>query len=427
MPYVIACPSCGAKLKSTQRLPVGCRCACPQCREAFTLSDPGEEIREPVSSAPVPPPLPLRAPAAAEVPEAILVDETDREVEPPPRSPRRDRHDEDHEDERPRRRRTQPKKQGRGPLIALLAGVAALILFCGGGAVLVYFADPFDWRGGGASSDMLAWAPADTQSITYLDVEAARKSDELRNDLALVGDSNRFGIRPDEISEVVGANRDAAGLLGMRGEPEVLVIRLNRNADRKAILAATGGREATAAGRKYYQTNMGGGLYFASDRLVVITPTEATLTGLLQKEEGKVVVSEDLRAALKRATGTVAVANVGQAAETTDVLGMMSVTAVHFGPGGPGIPMALGPRPKARTTLYSIKASGRKGTMRFESTYDSSDSARRVADDLKRNLGQNRGSMFDVDSYDISRSGSTVTLTIDGVIRKRNGFMPFGM
>jgi hypothetical protein len=427
MPYVIACPRCGAKLKSAERLPVGCRCACPQCREAFTLSEPGTEIVEPpLPIAPVPPPLPPRTLTPAEVPEAILVDEPDHNEEAP-RTRRRKRRDDDSEDERPRRSRNRTKKERRGPLIALLAGVAALLLLCGGGTALVYFADPFGWRGGGASSDMLAWAPADTQSVVYIDVEAAQKTDELRNELLLAGDPSRFGVRSDQIAEMVGANRDSGGFLGLLGEPEVLVIRLNRDADRKAILAATGGREAAAGGKKYYQTNTGGGLYFASDRLIVITRSESTLTGLLPKDEGKVVVSEDLRAAAKRANGTVAVANVGQAAETTDLLGMMSVPAVHFGPGGPGGQMALAPRPKARTTVYSVKTSGRKGTVRFESTYDSADSARRVADDLKRNFGQNRASMTDIDSYDVSRSGSTVTLTIEGAVRRGEVFKPFGM
>ena len=75
----------------------------------------------------------------------------------------------------------------------------------------------------------------------------------------------------------------------------------------------------------------------------------------------------------------------------------------------------------------SMKVSGNKGTMRFETTYDSPEFARRVADDLRRNFGQNRPAMTDMESFNVSQSGSTVTLTTTGAIKKRKGFMPFGM
>ena len=70
-------------------------------------------------------------------------------------------------------------KKNKRLLIGLIIGVAAFLFLGTVGAVL-YFAGIL---GGGASSDMLAWAPADSQSIMYVDVEAADKVDELRNEL----------------------------------------------------------------------------------------------------------------------------------------------------------------------------------------------------------------------------------------------------
>jgi hypothetical protein len=140
-----------------------------------------------------------------------------------------------------------------------------------------------------------------------------------------------------------------------------------------------------------------------------------------------VVISEDLKAATKRADGMVAVVSVGQAAQGSDVLGIMAVQMPQFGPRGFNPAVPNGSAAVARSTVMSMKVSGNKGTMRFETTYDSPESARRVADDLRRNFGQNRPAITDIESFNISQSGSTVTLTTTGAVKKRNGFTPFGM
>ena len=91
-------------------------------------------------------------------------------------------------------------------------------------------------------------------------------------------------------------------------------------------------------------------------------------------------------------------------------------------PGGP----AGSTPPKAKASVISIKASGNRGTMRIESTYDTSDSARRMADDLQKALDQNKNKTNNGETYDVSRSGSTVTLTVAGPLKKNKGGMPFG-
>jgi len=443
MPYLVACPNCGAKLKSSRPIPVGRALACPHCKAQFTLADPAPEVVDQPTAAPAPPappPMPARPASAvkhpAAIPDALILDD------PPDNRSRRPVGDIDFDDDRPdvkrteyrdaddeydrlRRRRRRAKKKGNGLLIGLIAGAVALLFLCGGGAV-VYF-DPFGLRRGPGSDEMLAWAPADSQSIIYVDADAARNVDDMHNDMLLTGDTNRFGIRSEDVSSVVGANRGGGGLFGLLGEPDVMAVKLNRSADRKGIIDACRGREATSAGKTYYQTQGGGGLYFASDRLVVIAKVESTLTGLLQKDAGKIVVSDDLKAATKRADGLIAVVSVGQAAQGSDILGVMAVQMPQFGPGGfnPAGPIVSGP--VARATIMSMKVSGNKGTMRFETTYDSPESARRVADDLRRNLGQNRPAITDMESFNVTQSGSTVTLTTTGAVKKRKGFAPFGM
>src|SRR5262249_36938445 len=110
----------------------------------------------------------------------------------------------------------------------------------------------------------------------------------------------------------------------------------------------------------------------------------------------------------------------------SDILEMMAVQMPQFGPGGFNPAGPIGSGPVAKATIMSMKVSGNKGTMRFESTYDSPKSARRLADDLRRDLGQNHPAKTDMESFNVTQSGSTVTLTTTGAVRKRKGLMPFG-
>jgi hypothetical protein len=312
-------------------------------------------------------------------------------------------------------------------LIGLIAGIAALFFVCGGGALL-YFADPFGLFGGGPPGEMLAWAPADTQSITFVNVDEAREVNDFRDTFAGSGITSQLGIRSEEISSIVLASRGGMGLFGLiGGNPDVLVVKLNTSADQNRIISSSGGKEATLNGRKYYKTNAGGAVYFASDRLIVWTRTDATMATLLQKSESAVVISDELRSAARRADGTVGMASTGQAAESSDLLGLMAGSANLFGPGGfgPGGPK-FGSAPKARAVVFTVKVSGDRGTTRLESTYDNADTASRIADDLRRSLEQNKSRMTDVESYDVGQSGATVRLTLRGPIKKGKPGFPFG-
>jgi hypothetical protein len=104
-----------------------------------------------------------------------------------------------------------------------------------------------------------------------------------------------------------------------------------------------------------------------------------------------------------------------------------TLSLIDFGPGAFNPGASMGSRPKARTTVVSVKVSDSKGTMRLESTYDRPDSARQVDDDVRRNPGQNRNALYEMESHQVSRSGSIVTFRRTGPVKKRKGFMPFGI
>jgi hypothetical protein len=99
--------------------------------------------------------------------------------------------------------------------------------------------------------------------------------------------------------------------------------------------------------------------------------------------------------------------------------------AAMFGKKGP-----KGPKdsPKCTSTTMSIKVSGSKGTMKVESIYDSADGAKRISDDLKKAMDQTKSKSKDMESFDVTTSGSTVTLTITGPIKGQGGMpgLPFG-
>ena len=465
MPYLVTCPNCGTKLKSSQPVPAGRSLACPQCKATFTLSEPAPAVDLPAPVAPAaarpapapppspPPPVRVERPAPARRDDgdddrprsrrrdeaddrprrrrdddeddrprgrrrpADTDDEDDDEGERPKSRRARARDEEDdEEDDRPRRRGRAPKKSKKG-LVLILGGLAALFLLCAGGGLAMYFLDPFGLFGGG-SGEMLAWAPSDSQALMYMDVEGIEQVNEMKANLkGDVVDQVKLGLKPEDVSAVLGAGRGP-------GDRDVNVIRLRAAADRQKLITACGGQEATAGGKKYYKSSGGGGLYFASDRLLVVTKTEATMTALLQKEN-KVTISDDLRAASKRGDGLVWMAAAGPAAEKGDVIGLMAGFGNlmgGFGMGGPQGPK--GPAPKARSTVISIKASGSRGTGRFESTYDGPDTAKRIADDLRKIMDQAKTKSKDMESFDISTSGSTVTLTIVGPVKSARGGMP---
>ena len=90
-------------------------------------------------------------------------------------------------------------------------------------------------------------------------------------------------------------------------------------------------------------------------------------------------------------------------------------------------PLGKGPKTtpaKCKSSLVCIKASGNRGTFRVESTYDNSDTAKRMADDVKKAMEQSKSKSSDLESYDVSNSSATVTLTVVALVNKNKAGLP---
>jgi hypothetical protein len=449
--------------------PVGGRPAAP----GAPAPEAPKTARAPVPGrlVPAPPPPPPRKSSVQDLPAAEFVDDEDHRPKPRrrnddeddrPRSRRRDSddgdrplsrrgpRDEDDEDDRPRRRRgrdededeedrpagrrargvdaeddeevpprarKQKKKGNKALLIALVAGTVAVLL-CGGGGALLYFLDPFGLFGG-ASSDMLAWMPADTQMIEGMDAAEVAKSPKalaaVRQD---VRDVESLGIKLEDMSFVM------QGKKGKQGTAEVTVVRLKAAAQKDQIAKAAGGTEATANGKQYFKTRSGGAIYFPSNKMLVLARSEYGLTGLLQKEEGKVVISEDLRAVVKRADGQLWAAAVGPDA------GMFGGGAGAFGAPGVGAP------PAPKSMLMAAKLAGDEANIKMELTFADAETAKKAAEQIEsmfkmlrdmiagmeKMVGGNPGMSKVQDAQKmfgtmkVTTSGSTVIITMTGPI-----------
>jgi len=520
MPYLVTCPKCSSKLKSGQPVPAGRSLVCPQCKTAFTLSEPAPEVdggtavtelpkpkmaEAPKAPVPSAPPLPPAKPSRStpndvfprkglkaeeeEIAEAEIVDAADfdvktkpkrsRDDDDRPRSKRRDDDDDrsrsrsraeederpksrrkaededdrpssrrrdDEEDDRPskskrrndddlefddkdrpksrksrheeddseseddaprsRSRKKKGKKGNRTLLIALLGGGAGLLLIVF--LVGFFWLDPFGLLGGsGVPSEMLAWAPADTEAIAVIDVVEARKLNDFKDSFSGNADAARHGLRADEVASMMVASS------GGIGGQEVVVYKLISSVDQQRVISALNGKEATANGKKYYRTSTNGGLHFPSSRMIVVTQSENTMQILLQKGESSIIVSEEMRSAAKRASGVFVLVTSGKAAAAIDRISSKASEG--------GIRSAT-----ARSFVYSLTVSDDRGTGIMVSTYDSSETARRISDDLRKNMERDPTMRGEIDSFDIANSGSTVTFTLRGPVKGKKTFMPFG-
>ena len=261
-----------------------------------------------------------------------------------------------------------------------LVGLAALFLVCAGGGVALWVADPFGWFGGG-SADLLAWMPADTRAVEGLDPAEVGKNPHalavLRADLKA---AESVGIKAEDMAAVMQGKKTA------KGEVEVTVVRLKASPDQDRIRQAAGGTEATANGKTYYRTRAGGGLYFAPGRVVVLTRSEDAMTGLLQKEPGKVVVPDDLKSAVGRASGHLWGAAVGPEAN------------LFAPPPGKDAPAGVTPPPAPTVTVMTAQLAGPdEVSLKLELTYRDADTARKAADQIDGLARQNKSRLADME------------------------------
>jgi hypothetical protein len=201
--------------------------------------------------------------------------------------------DDDDDDDRPSRKKKKKKKQKKGSKMMLwvilgsvgLIGVIALVLF------LIF-------SGGNYDKEMIAYLPEDTRSIRGEEYAAhlsnvtdkartkLKESFDKRSDFKPLRDG---GIAAEDVKRIIH---------GDGKEGDVTVVRLSKSID--IGKATSGASEANENGKKYFKMKEGFFLHFPSEKLVVQTHQEETLKKILKREEGKVVISEDLQSFAKK-------------------------------------------------------------------------------------------------------------------------------
>jgi hypothetical protein len=308
MPTTLTCPKCATTLTSKQAIPAGKSITCPKCKTAF--SAPGEDDLPDAVLVDEPEPKSRRSGRRAddEDDDRPRVDRKPRPVDDDkdddrPRSRRRSRED-DEEDERPRSRRSRRddddrparrKKKRLNPLLIILP-IAAVLLFIAIGLGVYFFA-----LGGGGSvpqPDLMAWAPAESTTATYLDYQALRNNPNVDQTQAFgLGRVPLYGLDPGQVDAVLLTGEVFSG---------VRVIRL-KTGDAAAIdraIASQGGQEVKVGGKSTFRTQKVT-LYRASDRLLVASDDPDYLAKRIGNDEGKVIVSSRLKEFLGRASGTI--------------------------------------------------------------------------------------------------------------------------
>lgn len=353
MAHSVTCPQCSAKLTSQTPIPTGKRINCPKCKTPFVPEEevediPVAELVEVAVTPVVPKPAPQKAapPKPIAPPPILRAKPREEEVEDPPRASRRrdedeaderpparskrveeddeDRpraqikRDEDEEDDRPRRSRRRDEEEDDRPrvrrdyedddrpsrsrprrtrkkrgllLLLLIGGPAAAVVIVG---IVLYFNL---FGGGGPPKDMLAWAPSDSTTITYVDYAALRRH---RTERGPEGGTPIHGVHPRDIESTMQADG---------GDGTVMVIKTTYPMDREKILsAAVSGvnnfrQSRTVNGKTYYELFRGEYVYFASDRILVHTRKESAITSRLDRDEGTVNISPEMKSLFSRTQG----------------------------------------------------------------------------------------------------------------------------
>jgi hypothetical protein len=206
----------------------------------------------------------------------------DYDDDPPSRSRRSD-----DDDRRPRRRK---KKRGL-LLLLLIGGPAAAVVIIG---IVLYFNL---LGGGGPPKDMLAWAPSDSTTITYIDYAALRRH---RTDGGPEGGMPIHGVHPRDIESTMQADG---------GEGTVMVIKTTYPMDREKVLSSalnginTFRQSRTANGKTYYELFTGEYVYFASDRMLVHSRSQSAITSRLGRDEETVNISPEMKSLFSRTQG----------------------------------------------------------------------------------------------------------------------------
>ena len=325
-------------------------------------------------------------------------------------------HDEEDEDDDDRPRK---KKKKKSMLLVLLLGGGALLFFgmLGVGALLYFFV----FNSGGASTEMLAWAPDDTVQMSFINVAEALDKQALRTDHPEITKMANRGVASGDILTILEArSRNSVGGPGVGFQAltnETTVVKLKPGFDKQKVLGT--GTELKAEGKSYHRLRDGTFAHFPSDSLLVHTTREDTMKNLLRKEKGKVMLSDTMKEAQKSASGDVWMVEQGDQS--------------FFGL------MAGGSKPKWVAISGTIAGDYMKLSIRLE--FNDGDSANRAKEAMDKNLQEQKNRLAsmpptpeveeqkkDIANSNVSQSGNSVTLSGSQKVKgtnKRGGLFGF--
>jgi len=211
--------------------------------------------------------------------------------------PSRNRDDDD-DDDRPKKKKKKKKRRRSGSGGTILLGLFALILLGGGGFALYYFV-----FAAGYDSEMVALMPSETSSMHFSNIEKAatheRSKKYAETSFSNNGEYALFKTAGYSVNDLKST------LTGITDKGSVRIVRMKNSIDKGKM--TQGASELKVGDKSYWKVpkkNFGDTFVaFPADSLVLITANEDLLKNLLNKESGKVVISEDLQKLAKSVGG----------------------------------------------------------------------------------------------------------------------------
>ena len=212
--------------------------------------------------------------------------------------PSKRRRDDDDDDDRPsKKKKKKKKKSGGGMMLWVILGSVGLLAGVG---ILLWFL----FGGGGYDKEMLALMPSDVTRIEGDEVEKIADIAKFKklierefNNEGKYGFLKKAGVTIDDIKRTMEGRTE-------KGE-NIIVVRLKKDADQGKF--TQGGTEAKAGEKKYWKVKQNDSadafVAFPSDDLVLVVSKEETIKSILNKEEGKIVISETLKELVGKVAG----------------------------------------------------------------------------------------------------------------------------
>jgi hypothetical protein len=467
MALIVTCPNCAATLKTRQRITCGDPAVCPKCNKEFIAADIVEESTRPD----LPPELPATDPRSAlpvrlepksqksmpavtdegargrdEDSFPVRYQSRDEEESSRNRSraayddddddkPSRGRGDEDDErranvrsrddEDRPFRkryrddegdrmttrsravtkRRRRRRGQNRNVLYFVISFAGALSLM-GIVLLIVYLV-----RKGDGEEEMLAYLPADTHMVVFVDFDA------IANKRTPFGPMDEFRfeseIMREDVEKMIYAESEKNGLMA--------VLRLKSSFNKARFLDKTQATERKENGKTYYSIQRGPGYaYLASSSLLVFAEREDTMREMLRRDLSKPIVSDSIREVVREVSPASVWVVATEQKGPRGFGGLPNLMAGGFEPG------------ETRAIAVSMKFSGDQMDIKIAIMATSAESASRWRDRLQRDIDQARRNMDDemrhsprssenlderrklINSASVDRSGLLVTISCSG-------------